>query len=219
MYTHYQIAELTKCVESFDYFCSHFIKIPYTPSEYRMLNLYPEQRELAIDFDRHKLSRVLYTKRQLGITTTTLAYIIYHSLFSPDQQSIIVSNNINKSKDMLCIINNMISMLPLWILSDKLITNTKTEITFENNSVIKCVSKNENNFKGRSANLIYMDNINDMTTQCQNELYNVIMPLAFQLDTQVIISAFTPNLNMQSKMFESTLFYDIIITGLYGKSI
>jgi len=99
-YTQEQVDEYIKCANDPIYFAKHYIKIVNVDQGLMNFEMWPFQEEMLNLF---KDNRFVITKcpRQVGKTTTTVAYLLHATLFTDSQNVAILANKGSLARDIL----------------------------------------------------------------------------------------------------------------------
>jgi hypothetical protein len=119
--------ELSRCAESFDYFC-RYLRV-YTPVNGVVpLELYPFQRRL-IDMYEHERFVIGIKFRQGGFSTITVLYGLWKTMFHPDQRFFFGCKTDREAIHLGKIVDQTLAYLPDWLVP-KLAVNNKNKKTF-----------------------------------------------------------------------------------------
>jgi len=149
-----QIAELGKCSEDIWHFLK-YVKIIHPDRGRILFHPYEYQRKILKMFQKHRFIISLLS-RQSGKTTVVAIYALWYALFFPDKTVGIVSNKQTSATDILHRIKLMYEELPGW-LKPGVREYSKTFITFDNGSRVIVSATSEDAFRGRTLNLLVMD--------------------------------------------------------------
>jgi hypothetical protein len=132
-YTEEQVQEYIKCAKDPIYFAK-YIKIITLDEGLVPFKLYDFQEEMVKIFHEN---RFVITKcpRQVGKTTTTVAYLLWVSLFQDSQNIAILANRGQTARDILSKYQLAYENLPIW-LQQGVITWNKSYVELENGSKI-----------------------------------------------------------------------------------
>jgi hypothetical protein len=129
-----KVAEYAKCMASPTHFAKDHIKIINLNEGLVPFELYPYQEKMFNHFNSNRFSVVLAC-RQSGKSISSLAYLLWYALFTPDQTVAILANRGATSREMLGRITLMLENLPFY-LQPGCKTLNKGSIEFSNNSRI-----------------------------------------------------------------------------------
>ena len=129
-YTQEQVDEYIKCAKDPIYFAENYIKIVNVDEGLMNFKMWPFQEEMINLF---KNNRFVITKcpRQVGKTTTAVAYLLWVILFQDAQNIAILANKGKTSRDILGKLQLAYENLPLW-LQQGVVEWNKGKIELEN---------------------------------------------------------------------------------------
>jgi hypothetical protein len=153
-YTVEQVQELGKCAEDIWHFLK-YIKIVHPDRGRIRFAPYDYQKKILRMFQKFRFICGLWS-RQSGKSTTVAIYALWFSIFNADKTIGIASNKQNSAVDILNRIKLMYEELPDWI-KPGVREYSKTFITFDNGSRIIVSATSEDAFRGRTLNLLIMD--------------------------------------------------------------
>jgi hypothetical protein len=131
-FTKEQMVEYAKCMQSPAYFAENYIKIISLDKGLIPFSLYDYQRDMFKHFNSNRFNVVLAC-RQSGKSVSSVAYILWYSIFHPEKTVFILANKHSTAKEMLARLTLMLENLPFW-LQPGCKTLNKTEVGFSNNS-------------------------------------------------------------------------------------
>lgn len=128
--------------------------------------------DLSVDSDDHRY----YTGGVLSHNTTTLGLIALHAIvFNPDYAVGITSFTVANVKDFLSRIKYSYENLPDWIKPPVKTYNTTT-VEFTNNSIVYGQVTSENALRGRTNNMVIVDEFAFAPPAIADEFYTAILP-------------------------------------------
>ena len=150
-----KVREYAKCMADPVYFATKHIKIINLNDGLVPFELYPYQENMFKHFNDNRFSVVLAC-RQSGKSISSLAYLLWYALFTPEQTVAILANRGATSREMLGRISLMLENLPFY-LQPGCKTLNKGSIEFSNNSRIFAESTSSSSIRGYSVNLLMLD--------------------------------------------------------------
>ena len=150
-----KVREYAKCMADPVYFATKHIKIINLNDGLVPFELYPYQEKMFKHFNDNRFSVVLAC-RQSGKSISSLAYLLWYALFTPEQTVAILANRGATSREMLGRISLMLENLPFY-LQPGCKTLNKGSIEFSNNSRIFAESTSSSSIRGYSVNLLMLD--------------------------------------------------------------
>jgi hypothetical protein len=124
----------------------------------RLLELRDAQSETLDAFLTQRQILILKA-RQIGFSTLVCAYVLWLTLFRPEQKVILLSRREDDAEALLAMVKYAYERLPEWVRerAPAMVTNTLSEIAFANESVIESHPSKSNPARGRTVNLIVAD--------------------------------------------------------------
>ena len=124
-----QSEELSKCANSFKYWCHRYVEIyHYKHGQIPFIN-YKYQDRVIEGFENNKFN-IVSKFRQAGLTTLSLLKSIHNCLFKNDQKINIVSRTDRESIDASYITQQVMDNLPKWMYDPKQNNTSKYEKKF-----------------------------------------------------------------------------------------
>jgi hypothetical protein len=111
-------AELRRCASDFRYFVTRYVHIEDKSSRtgYVLFPPLPHQDE-TIDALLNERRLIVLKARQLGLTTTIMAYILWRALFQPGFSALVLSHKDDYAKANIDRMRLMYNLLPAWMRS------------------------------------------------------------------------------------------------------
>lgn len=179
-----KVQEYAKCMADPIYFAQKFIKIINLNDGLVPFELYPYQEEMFKHFRENRFSVVLAC-RQSGKSISSLAFLLWYAMFTPEQTIAVLANRGATSREMLARITLMLENLPFY-LQPGCKTLNKGSVEFSNNSRILAESTSSSSIRGFSVNLLFLDEF--AFVEKANEFYTSTYPvISSGKDTKVII--------------------------------
>jgi hypothetical protein len=198
-----EVSEYIKCSADPKYFAKNYCKIISLDHGLIDFDLFPYQERLY-DFLLAHLRVIMLSGRQSGKTQSIAVWLLWYALFRPDSQIAILANKGSAAREVLARITLALENLPFFLQAGCRELN-KGSITWENNSKIFCAATTGSSIRGRSVNIVYLDEFG----HCDNaeEFYESTYPVVTSgKNTRVIISS-TPKGqgNMFHKLWEGAV--------------
>ena len=202
-YTQAQMEEYKRCAQSASYFAENYCQVVHIDKGLVPFKLYPYQRKMFDEFQNNRFTIVLAC-RQSGKSISSVAYILWFSLFRPDETIAILANKGDTAKEMLYRITTMLENVPFFLQPGTKTLN-KTSIEFSNNSRIYAGATSGSSIRGKSCSLIYLDEfafVNDAST-----FYTSTYPvISSGKNSRVIITSTANGIgNMFHKLWEGAV--------------
>ena len=154
-YTPEQIKKKKKCIKSPAYFAETYFKIVSLDYGLQNIQLYDFQREIVESYDENR-KMLLATSRQVGKTTIVSILALHYVIFNERKSCFVLGNKEATAIELLDRIKLAFEYLPLW-LKVGVIEMSKTKIVFENGSSITAAATSSDSIRGRSANMLLID--------------------------------------------------------------
>lgn len=148
------IRELQRCQEDIWNFLP-YIKIIHPDKGIIVFEPYDFQKQILRNLQDNRFN-VILASRQSGKTTTISAYVLWYACFNADKTIGIVSNKQVSAIDIMNRIKRVYQELPVWM-KPGITEWSKTFITFDNGTRIMVSATSEDAFRGRTLNLLCMD--------------------------------------------------------------
>jgi hypothetical protein len=174
-YTQEQIDEYIKCSKDPIYFAKNYIKIVNVDEGLIKFNMWPFQEEMLKLFESN---RFVITKcpRQVGKTTTTVAYLLHATLFQDSQNVAVLANKGSLARDILAKYQLAYENLPMW-LQQGVITWNKGNVELENGSKIIAASTSSSAIRGGAFNIVFLDEFAFVPANIATEFFNSVYPV------------------------------------------
>jgi hypothetical protein len=203
-YTQEQVDEYIKCANDPIYFAKHYIKIVNVDQGLMNFEMWPFQEEMLNLF---KDNRFVITKcpRQVGKTTTTVAYLLHATLFTDSQNVAILANKGSLARDILAKYQLAYENLPQW-LQQGVITWNKGNVELENGSKLIAASTSSSAVRGGAFNIVFLDEFAFVPANIAHEFFNSVYPVISSGKTTKIIIVSTPNgMNLFYKLWSDAV--------------
>ena len=199
-YTAEQIEEYVKCSEDPVYFVKTYCKIVNVDRGLVNFELWDFQEEMIEQFDANRFV-ICKMPRQVGKTTTVVAYMLWKVLFFKNYSIAILANKDRQAREILSRIKLMFEHLPKWLQMGVTEWN-KGNIELENESKILASATSSSAVRGGSFSCIYLDEFAFVPTNIQEEFFASVYPTISSGNTTKVIITSTPNgLNLFYKLW------------------
>jgi hypothetical protein len=199
-WTQDQVEEYAKCVKDPVYFAENYIKIVNVDRGLMPFEMWPFQRQMIQLFHEN---RFVITKcpRQVGKTTTSVAYLLWLTLFTDSQNIAVLANKGSLARDILAKYQLAYENLPIW-LQQGVVTWNKGNVELENGSKILAASTSSSAIRGGSFNCVFLDEFAFVPANIADEFFNSVYPVISSGKSTKIIIVSTPNgMNLFYKMW------------------
>lgn len=144
--------------------------------------------DLSIDSENH----TYYTDGILSHnTTTSAAYILWYTLFQPAMRVAIVANEKSAAREVLRRYQEMYEELPFWMQAGVKTWN-KGDIELDNKSIVITSATTANGIRGKSCNLVYIDEMAHIPSNIAEDFFKAIQPTISSGKTTKMIISSTP---------------------------
>jgi hypothetical protein len=189
-FTEDQIQEYIKCAKDPIYFIETYCKIVTLDHGLQPFKLYECQRnKLNIIHNNRKV--ILMEGRQQGKTTTSAAYILWYTLFQESKTVAILANKATAAREVLYRYQLMYENLPIW-LQQGVSTWNKGDIALENGSIVFTAATSRQGIRGKSVNLLYVDETAIIPNNLAEEFFTAVYPTISAGETTKILLSSTP---------------------------
>lgn len=203
-YTKEQVEEYKKCAADPVYFAMNYMTIINVDEGIIKFRMWDFQKNMLRIF---KDNRFVITKcpRQVGKTTTTVAYMLWMSLFHNEQNIAILANKGQNARDILGKYQLAYENLPDW-LQQGVVTWNKGMVELENKSKIIAASTSSAAIRGGAFNLVFLDEFAFVPNNIANEFFTSVYPVISSGKKTKIIIVSTPNgMNLFYKLWQDAV--------------
>jgi len=189
-FTEDDVIELRKCRKDPIYFIDNYCKIITLDHGLQPFKLYECQREkVKIIHENRKV--ILMEGRQQGKTTTSAAYILWYTIFQDSKTVAILANKATAAREVLNRYQLMYEHLPKWM-QQGVITWNKGDVELENNSVVFTAATSSSGIRGKSVNLLYVDETAIIPNNVAEDFFTSVYPTISAGTTTKILLSSTP---------------------------
>jgi len=190
-YTQEEVDEYIKCAKDPVYFAMEYIKIVNVDEGLMPFRMWDFQKEMIRTYHENRFS-ITKCPRQVGKTTTSVAYLLWLTLFSDQQNVAVLANKGSLARDILAKYQLAYENLPMW-LQQGVVTWNKGNVELENGSKIIAASTSSSAVRGGSFNVVFLDEFAFVPANIANEFFNSVYPVISSGKTTKIIIVSTPN--------------------------
>ena len=189
-FTKDQIEEYIKCAGNPIYFIETYCKIVTLDYGLQPFKLYECQKN-KVNVIHNNRKVILMEGRQQGKTTTSAAYILWYTLFQESKTVAILANKASAAREVLYRYQLMYENLPLW-LQQGVVTWNKGDIALENGSIVFTAATSRAGIRGKSVNLLYVDETAIIPNTLAEEFFTAVYPTISAGETTKILLSSTP---------------------------
>jgi hypothetical protein len=186
-----QVEEYMKCAKDPVYFAEKYIKIVNVDQGLMPFNMWPFQKDMIRLYHENRFA-ITKCPRQVGKTTTSVAYLLWLTLFTDSQNIAVLANKGSLARDILSKYQLAYENLPMW-LQQGIITWNKGNVELENGSKIIAASTSSSAVRGGSFNVVFLDEFAFVPANIANEFFNSVYPVISSGKSTKIIIVSTPN--------------------------
>jgi len=202
-YTEEQVDEYIKCAKDPIYF-SKYINIITLDEGLVPFKMYDFQKDMIKTFHEN---RFVITKcpRQVGKTTTAVAYLLWSVLFQDSQSIAVLANRGETARAILGKLQLAYENLPMW-LQQGVIEWNKGRIELENGSVIIASSTSSSAARSGSYNIVFLDEFAFVPSNIAYDFFTSVYPVITAGTKTKIIIVSTPNgMNLFYKIWQDAI--------------
>lgn len=187
----HQLEEYVKCEQDPIYFIKNYVKIISLDHGKVKFDLWPFQEKMTRTACENRFT-ICKMPRQVGKTTTMAAVILWHVLFKKEYSVAILANKMDQAQEIMERIQMAYENLPKWI-QQGVVTWNKRTIKLENDSIIRAAATSSSSIRGKSINMVYLDEFAHIDRNLQLKFFTSTYPvISSGKETKVIITS-TPN--------------------------
>lgn len=185
-----QILEFARCAADPVYFARNYMKIVTIDHGLQPFEMWDFQERMLRDFHNYRFN-ICKLPRQVGKSTTVVAYLLHHMIFNDNSNIAILSNKASSSRDILQRFQTAYENLPKW-LQHGILSWNKGSLELENKSRIFAESTSASSVRGRTYNLIFLDEFAFVPNQLADSFFNSVYPTIISGDSSKVIIVSTP---------------------------
>lgn len=186
----WQVKELMKCHSDPIYFIKNYCYIVSLDHGLVKFDLYQYQVNFITQL--HENRRVISMQpRQMGKSQTVAAYILWYTLFNENKTVAILANKAAAAREIMSRYQSMYEELPLW-LQQGIRTWNKGDIELENGSKVFTSATSRSAGRGKSINLLYVDETAIIPNNLADEFFTSVYPVVSAGETTKIVLTSTP---------------------------
>ena len=199
-FTQSEIDEYIKCANDPVYFATKYIKIVNVDRGLMPFEMWDFQEEMLKTFHENRFS-ICKLPRQVGKTTTSVAYLLHYVLFNENVNVAILANKSSTAREIMGRLQLAFEYLPRFLQQGVKEWN-KGSIEFANGSRAQADSTSGSSVRGRSFNVIFLDEFAFVPNNIAEAFFMSTYPTISSGNTTKVIIVSTPNgLNLFYKMW------------------
>jgi len=184
-----QDTELKKCAKDILYFVSNYVKILDLDGGFTLFKMRDYQKEFISTCYSNRFV-ISMMARQMGKTTTVVAYLLHQALTRRDIRIAILSNKADSSLDVIDRLKRAYEALP-WYMQVGVKEWNKYSIELGNGAKVVAAATSSSSIRGRSFHIVYLDEF----AHVENDVafYTSTYPVISSGKTTQVIITSTPN--------------------------
>ena len=144
--------------------------------------------DLSIDSDKH----TFYTNDILSHNTTTVAaYLVWYCVFNKSKNVAMLGNKVAAAREVMARFQLMYEELPIW-LQEGVVEWNKGSIALENKSKAFIAATTASGIRGKSVNLLYLDELSSVPGTVAEEFFASTYPTISSGESSKVIITSTP---------------------------
>ena len=198
-FTKDQVDEYIRCARDPVYFAK-YITIITLDHGIQPFNMYDFQKDMMNTFNDNRFV-IVKCPRQVGKTTTAVAFLLWTILFKDAQKVAILANKGKTSQDILGKLQLAYENLPIW-LQQGIIEWNKRSVELENGSIIVADSTSSSAARSGSYNIVFLDEFAFVPSNIAYDFITSVYPVITAGTNTKILMVSTPNgMNLFYKMW------------------
>jgi len=189
-FTEEQVEEYIKCRKDPLYF-TKYIKIITLDDGVTEFKMYDFQEDMLRTFHNNRFT-IMKCPRQVGKTTTTVAYLLWTILFQDSQSVAVLANRGETARGILGKLQLAYENLPMW-LQQGVVEWNKGRVELENGSIIVASSTSSSAARSGSFNIVFLDEFAFVPSNIATEFFTSVYPVITAGTKTKIIIVSTPN--------------------------
>lgn len=203
-FTQYELDEYVRCVDDPIYFATTYMKIINVDRGLMPFEMWDFQKEMLQTFHDNRFS-ICKLPRQVGKTTTSVAWLLHYILFNENVNIAILANKSSTAREILGRLQLAFEYLPRF-LQQGIKEWNKGSIELANGSRAVADSTSGSSVRGRSFNVIFLDEFAFVPNNIAESFFMSTYPTISSGNTTKVIIVSTPNgLNLFYKMWQDAI--------------
>lgn len=199
-FTQHELDEFKKCANDPVYFATKYIKIVNVDRGLMPFEMWDFQKEMLTSFHENRFS-ICKLPRQVGKTTTSVAYLLHYILFNEMATIAILANKSATAREIMGRLQLAFEYLPRFLQQGVKEWN-KGSIELANGSRALADSTSGSSVRGKTFNVVFLDEFAFVPNNIAEAFFNSTYPTISSGDSTKVIIVSTPNgLNLFYKMW------------------
>jgi hypothetical protein len=150
------LKEILKSGKDPVYFINNYARIAHPLEGLIPFKLYPFQEDLLRDFNDNRFN-VILKARQLGISTTTAAYVVWMMMFHRNKNILVIATKFQTAANLVKKVKHIIKNLPPWMQIANITIDNRASFVLSNGSEIKASSTSADAGRSEALSLLVID--------------------------------------------------------------
>jgi hypothetical protein len=189
-FTMKELQEYQKCATDPIYFIRTYVKIIHVDRGEILFDMWDFQEKMVRLFLGNRFC-IVKCPRQVGKSTTTIAYILHTILFKENQNIAILGNKYQTAQKLLADLKKSYMYLPKWM-QQGVVEWNKRNIELENGCKIIASSTAADAIRGNTYNLIFLDEFAHVPAHLADDFFDSVYPTISSGATTQVIMVSTP---------------------------
>lgn len=203
-----QIKEFKKCAKSSKYFIAKYVKIIHVDKGWVNFELRPFQIKMIDTIEKNRFT-ICKVPRQSGKSICVIALMLWYILFHENCSIALLAQKGEQAQELLGRLQQAYEAIPMWMQQGVKEWN-KRSIILENGSKIVASATSSGSVRGKTFNIIYLDEFAHIPQHIQEDFFASVFPtISSGESTKVIITSTPLGLN---------LFYKIWVEAEQGRN-
>ena len=203
-YTQQEIDEFVKCADDPVYFATKYMRIINVDRGLMPFEMWDFQREMLKTFHENRFS-ICKLPRQVGKTTTSVAFLLHYILFNENVNVAILANKSATAREIMGRLQLAFEYLPRFLQQGVKEWN-KGSIELANGSRAVADSTSGSSVRGRSFNVIFLDEFAFVPNNIAEAFFMSTYPTISSGETTKVIIVSTPNgMNLFYRMWTEAI--------------
>lgn len=203
-FTQHELDEYIKCAKDPVYFATKYMKIVNVDRGLMPFEMWDFQKDMLRTFHDNRFA-ICKLPRQVGKTTTAVAYLLHFLLFNENVRVAILANKAPTAREIMSRIQLAFEYLPRFLQQGVREWN-KGSIELANGSIAQADSTSGSSIRGRSFNIVFLDEFAFVPNNIADEFFASTYPTISSGKSTKVIIVSTPNgMNHFYRMWEDAV--------------
>jgi hypothetical protein len=203
-YTQKEMDEFIKCADDPVYFAMTYMKIVNVDHGLMPFDMWDFQQDMLMKFHTNRFS-ICKLPRQVGKTTTSVAYLLHYILFNENVNVAVLANKSAMAREILGRLQLSFEYLPRFLQQGVKEWN-KGSIELANGSRIMADSTSGSSVRGRAFNIVFLDEFAFVPNNIAEAFFMSTYPTISSGQSTKVIIVSTPNgLNQFYRMWTEAI--------------